>query len=244
MEVTELKQVRLGADGRDDRDRISDAVAVLRSEAGFGERHRATIRVLPMRLPSAEVVGAVDVMFEAPWVPCVYIIGLRYAPGFRGRPLRSSHEKYPIFELNRATVDAAGTVRLADGTVLENVEMLTAPMMSEPSDLDWRILAAALKVIKDGETCFRSLREGVPAPHVDFVPDLRGLDWARLPKLKTPPLKVIVAEIRRIDPELRASVQKIADALRKFGLRVPVPRPRVNKVSKPAKALSGMTPAR
>jgi hypothetical protein len=237
MAGTESKRIGLDAKGRDGRDKISDAVAVLRADAGFGDRHRATIRVLPMRLPSAEVVGAVDVLFEAPWVPGVYIVGLRYAPGFRGRRLRSGFEEYPIFELNRATVDAVGTVTLADGTVLEDVEMLTAPMLAEPTDLDSKILAAALKVIEGGEACFRTLQEDVPAAHRAFVPDIRPLDWGRLRNLKTPPLKQLVAAIKVVDPELAdKSSQKIADTLRKFGIRVPIPRPRISRSRQRAKA--------
>jgi hypothetical protein len=228
--MSKFEHVRLAAEDRDTRAKITDAIAVLRAEAGFGERHRAKIQVLPMRLPSAKVVGAVDVVFEAPWVPCVYIVGLRYAPGFRGRPPRSGHARYPIFELNRAAVDAAGTVTLADGTVLENVELLSAPMLAEPTDLEWQILTAALKVIEDGEASVRSLREGVPAAHAQFVPDVRALDWARLPGRKLPPLKELVAAIKGVDARLKnVAPQTIANALRKFGLRVPVPRPRVNK---------------
>jgi hypothetical protein len=237
MEVTGFEQIRLDAVGRDGRNKISDAIALLRAEAGFGERHRATIRALPMRLPSAEVVGAVDLLFEAAWVPCVYAVGLRYAPGFRGRPLRSGYQEYPIVELNRATVNAAGTVTLADGTVLENVEMLTAPMLAEPTDLDRQILAAALKVIEGGESCFRSLQEDVPAAHRAFVPDIRQLDWGRLRTLKTRPLKQLVAAIKDVDPELEVrSNEKIANTLCKFGVRVPIPRPRISRSRKRAKA--------
>jgi hypothetical protein len=55
MEVTKFTPIRLGADGRDDRDKISDAIAMLRAEAGFGERHRATIRVLPNATAGATI---------------------------------------------------------------------------------------------------------------------------------------------------------------------------------------------
>ena len=109
-------------------------------------------------------------------------------------------------------------------------------MMTDPSELDWRIIRAALKVIEGGENCYRSVRDGLLAADPESAPDLRFLDCARLSGLTPPPLKDIVAGIARIDPKLKASGQKIADALCKFGLRVPPPRPRVNRARETAKA--------
>jgi hypothetical protein len=117
-------------------------------------------------------------------------------------------------------------VKLADGTELYAIELLTAPMLTEPSELDWRIVHAALKVIEGGDRCYRSLRDGLPAEQSALVPDERFLDCAKLPDLKPPPLKDIVQGFARVDPTLKVSGQKVADALRKFGIRIPAPRPR------------------
>jgi hypothetical protein len=235
MSAIELKYMRLSPEKRDRRRKVSDAIAVLCAEAGFGERHRATIRVMPLRLVSAELVGLVEVLFEAPWVPCTYSVELRTAPQFRGRGSRGYQER-PIIELNRAVVDATGLVTLADNTELSAVEVLSAPMLTEPSELDWRIIHLVLKTIEGGEQCYRSLGEGLPSATPDHVEDVRFLDCQMLPALNPPPLNDIVKGIARLDPTLHASGQKIADALRKFGVRVPSPRPRLKKSSASAKA--------
>lgn len=229
---------KLAEQDRNSRRRVADAVAVLRKHADFTEHDRAKIRVGRLRLPSGETVGFTEVLFDAPWEDMGYSVSLRTAARFRGRRQRPppQYEEFAIIRLNRAEVDAAGMVMLDDGTVLYAVEVLTAPMLTEPSELDWRIVHAALKVIDGGDRCYRSWREGVPFSRPDLVPDERSLDCNELPKLKPPPLKDIVQGIARVDPTLNVSGQKIADALRRFGIRVPVPRPRVKASRENAKA--------
>ncbi len=221
---------KLSDNDRDSRRIVADAVEVLRKNAGFTEHDCAKIRVPLLRLPLGESVGFVEVLFDAPWVDMGYSVSLRTAARFRGRRQDSTHyEEFAIIRLNRAGVNFAGTVVLADGTVLYAVEVLTAPMMAKPSEFDWRIVHAALKIIDGGDSCYRSLREGVPFSRPDAVPDERFLDCSELSKLKPPPLKAIVQGIASVDPTLDVSAQKIADALRKFGVRLPSPRPRRNE---------------
>ena len=228
---------KLAEQDRDSLRQVADAVAVLRKNAGFTEHDRAKIRVGRLRLPSGEIVGLIEVLFDAPWEDKGYSVSLRTAARFRGRRRGSpQYEEFEIIRLNRAEVDAAGTVMLADQTELYAVEVITAPMLTDPSELDWRIVHAALKVIDGGDRCYRSLRDGLPPDQSDLVPDEFFLDAARLPDLKPPPLKDIVQGIAEIDSTLKVSGQKVADALRKFGIRVPVPRPRVKASRKTANA--------
>ena len=222
-----LEYQRLFEEDRQSRRAVTDAVAVLRNH-GFTQHDRANIRVGRLRLPSGEIVGFTEVLFDAPWEDKGYSVALRTAVRFRGRRKGSTqYEDFEIIRLNGAEVDAGGVVKLADGTELYAIELLTAPMLTEPSELDWRIVHAALKFIDGGDRCYRSPRDGLPPAQSDFIPDERILDCAKLPDLKAPPLKDIVQGVKCVDPALNISGQKIADALRKFGIRVPVPRPRV-----------------
>lgn len=224
-----LEYQRLFEEDRQSRRAVTDAVAVLRQNAGFTDQDRAKMRVGRLRLPSGETVGLIEVLFDAPWEDKGYSVALRTAARFRGRRKGSpQYEEFEIIRLNRAEIDSAGVVVLADQTVLYAVEVIAAPMLTEPSALDRRIVRAALKVIDGGDHCYRNLRDGLPSDQSDLVPDEYFLDSATLPNLKPPPLKDIVQGIAEVDPTLKATGQKIADALRKFGIRIPAPRPRVN----------------
>jgi hypothetical protein len=68
------------------------------------------------------------------------------------------------------------------------------------------------------------------------VPDLRALDYSRVRTIQAPPLKVIQGYIEDNDPECKPSIQKIADALAAFGVRVPRPRPRTISERTPRRA--------
>ena len=69
--------------------------------------------------------------------------------------------------------------------------------------------------------CFRNLRDDLPQSHRDQTPDLWVLDYDRLHTINAPPLKVIRGYIADSDPALKVSLQKISDALRTFGIRIP-----------------------
>jgi hypothetical protein len=210
-----------------------DAVALLRECVRLNDDDRATIHVGLLQLPSGETVGLPYLMFDAPWEEATFVVSLRTAPRFRGRRQGASKKvEYEIKRLNNAEVDRAGTVTLSDQSILYSVEMSSAPMMAEPSELDWKIVHAALACIKGGERCYRSMREEVPFGDPELIPEDRYLDCQRLSGLELPPLKELVAAIRKHDRGLdKKSQQKIADALRKFGLRLPTSRRRVHRAS-------------
>ena len=64
----------------------------------------------------------------------------------------------------------------------------------------------------------------MPAEFREMVPDVRVLDCNKLSGLDIPSLEAIAAYIAERDRTLRRlSLQKIADALRRFGMRVPNP---------------------
>src|SRR5665213_2305415 len=72
-------------------------------------------------------------------------------------------------------------------------------------------------------------------PYSGMVSGLRFIDCNTLSGLKIPLLKTVAAYIADRDPTLKLlSPQKISDALRKFGIRVPTGRPRRNSRRTPA----------
>jgi hypothetical protein len=196
----------------------------------FTEKSRAGIQVAPLRLPSGSVVGLVNVEFNGPLPEVVCIVSLATSVKFRAvRQGSSQHEYYDIFRLDGAAVDGAANVTLADGTSLRAVNVIPAYLPLEPSGLDWRIVHHTIALIGAEDQCYRRLRDGLPTRVHDMVPDRRFLDCSNLFGLKTPPLKAIAAYIADHDPTLKLlSLQKIADALRNYGIRVPTPRPRVS----------------
>src|SRR5262249_37607383 len=120
-------------------------------------------------------------------------------------------------------------VALTNGAELRAVELVPALLPRNPSELDWRIVHHTVAIIGAEERCYRSLGKGLRRPLRDMVPDARFLDCQQLSGLDLPPLKVLALDIAARDPTLkRLSQQKIADALRKFGIRIPRPRPRRN----------------
>jgi hypothetical protein len=61
----------------------------------------------------------------------------------------------------------------------------------------------------------------------EMIPEIRFINCGALEGLELPSLKYLAAQIGKKDPTLkRLSHQKIADALRKFGMRIPASRPR------------------
>ena len=69
--------------------------------------------------------------------------------------------------------------------------------------------------------CFRNLRDHLPERYREQIPDWWVLDYGRVCKIQAPPLKVIRGYIADKDPDLKVSLQKISDALKMFGIRIP-----------------------
>jgi hypothetical protein len=208
---------------RNKRRSTADALDVMCRFAGFGAQDQAEIRVGLLRLPSSTIVGIVLVMFDSPIHHKVYIVSLPTSTHFRAiREGSSQREKVDISLLDGAAVAADGTARLTDGARLRAVEVVPARLPKEPSELDWRIVHHAIPIAGAEGRCYRSLRHGLPPDQQAMVPDLRFLDCGTLPGLHVPCLKVIAGRVADRAPDLaEPSCQKIADALRDFGIRTP-----------------------
>jgi hypothetical protein len=217
---------RIGEATRNGRRTVADGLDVLRKAASFADHNRAEVRIGPLELPSGDRVGLVDIWFEVPALNKVYVVSLATSASFRG--ILDGTCQRAIFDiscLHGATIDGYGEVTLRDGSKLRAVEMIPTRLLRDPTKLDWRIVHHTLAIIK-AEHCYRSVWEDVPFPTATMVP-LRFLDCARLARFDLPSLKKLRHAIAQRDWTLRnLSEQKLTDALRKFGMRVPPPRPR------------------
>jgi hypothetical protein len=220
---------RLFEEHRNSRRTIADAIEDLRQACDFNSNDRAEIRIGPLRLSPRDVVGLVDVGFKAPVGDKISIVSLPTSAQFSAiRHGASRRDCFEIIRLNGAVVDADANVLLKEGGILSAVEVIPTLLLNQPTELDLRIVCLTVSMIRAENDCCRSLRAGVPQPQQDMVPDRRFLDCSKLYGLVVPPLKEIAYYIAQNDRALRTlSHQKIADALRKFGMRVPKPRPRV-----------------
>jgi hypothetical protein len=210
---------------RRSRRTMADAMAVLRDHVDFAETDRAEIRVGRLKLPSAEVVGLVQTVFIQPGSDKGHVVSLPTSKRFRARrPNTSEYERFDIAELHEATLDGTGNVRLRDGATLRAVEVIPARLPLAPSALDWLIVYHTIRFVDAEEQCFQSLRDAFNDLPIDMVPDLFWIDCSKLNGLPIPTLDSIAAYIASIERTL-VSQQKIADTLRKFGVRFPQPRP-------------------
>jgi hypothetical protein len=222
---------RLLEELRTKRRTVADALDVVRLVLGLQDAPRGQIQIAPFCLPSGEWTALVNVVF--PELGC--IVSLPTSAQFRARSAQTSeYQEFEISRLDGAEVDSEASVLLADGIPLRAVEVLPTHLPYKPSELDERILRLVIS-LTGSEYCYRSIREGLPEHRQHQVPDVRGLDYSRVRKIQAPPLKVIRGFIEDQHPDLKVSNQKIADALARFGIRVPRPRPR---------AISSRTPSR
>jgi hypothetical protein len=212
------RYVRLQEGRRTSRRTVADAIDVVRQVLGLNEIPRGQFEIGPLQLPSSKWTALVNVVF--PDLSCV--VSLPTAARFRARKgLSSQQTELEISQLDHAEVCSDGSVLLLNGTRLRAVEVVPTRLPYEPSTLEERILRHLISLTSAESDCYRSIREGLPE-HLQYqVPDFRTLDYSRVRKIQAPLLKVIRGHIEDNDPDLKASNQKIADALATFGVRVP-----------------------
>jgi hypothetical protein len=222
---------------RNRRVTVSDAIEVLAQSGAFGGGDVAEIQVGGICLPSGKVVGLTNVSFNNDALDKTLVVSLATSAQFNAkRQGESAARTFSIFELDGATVANDGSVRLSDGTILRAVEVIPANLPLKPSELDWRIVRHVIRIIGAEGRCYRSLREHakprcLDLPH-DIIPDIRFIDCSALKGLELPSVKSLVAQIAKIDPALKnLSRQTIANALCKFGMRIPASRPQKQAVA-------------
>jgi hypothetical protein len=218
---------RLSEEARNSRRTMADAVEVLREKVGFGDNDRAEVSIGLLKLPSAEVVGVVQIIFDPQRGDKAYVVSLPTSKQFKAyRANAPQRDRFDIAELHGATLDGRGAVLLTNGIALQAVEVIPACLPLEPTKLDWRIIRYALSII-GANHCYRHWASGLPSQLQEMLADLRFVDCSAFESLTPPPLKVLSSRIREKDPTLKMlSGQQVADTLRKFGIRIPIARPR------------------
>jgi hypothetical protein len=206
---------------------VADAIEVLHKDAGFEGGDRAEIRLGPMRLPSGDIVNLVGIFFESAVHQKTFIVWLPTAVKFRA--ILHDHsviDQFDIGRLEEAVLDDAGNVELRDGTLMRAVEIIPALLPYEISALDRAIVALTLSQMDALDKCSYS-SGGVFFDYPEDDPYVGCIDCSKLAGLSIPELKVIKGYIEDREPRLATlSAQKISDTLRKFGMRIPVSRPR------------------
>ena len=204
---------------------IADAIDVLQKSVGFDGDDRGQIQLGRMRLPSGDVVSLTWVSFESAAHRKTFIVKLPTALKFKA----TSQDELLIDDIGRlegATLDEKGNVELQDGTLMRAVEITPALLPYEISSLDRAIVALTISQMNALDICSYS-SGGVFLDHSKDDPDVGFIDCSKLTDLNVPILKVIKGHIADRAPELATvSEQKIADALRKFGMRIPAKRTR------------------
>jgi hypothetical protein len=218
--------VRLQEEKRTRRRSIADVVGVV-SRFDPPTDPIGRIQICPLRLPRGDRTYLVEVAF--PKLGCV--VSLPTSARFKARSMTHSLREGDIRLLSDAKVYSDGTVALRNGKHLRAVEVVPSYLPYEPSPLDLRILRYVI-ALTGADYCYRSIRENLPVPYRDMVPDVCALDFGRVANLRVPYLKVIKAYIEDHDPALAVSSQKIADALAAIGVR----RPRRRRARTPSAA--------
>lgn len=218
-----MQYLRLDEKNRQSRRTIADALEVLRREASFGVCDRALVRSRSFRLPSTEVAGVVQVIFDPSEGELSYVVSLPTSSGFYAKDWNSlQRAHYDIGALDGAEIDELGNGLLTDGTKVRAIELIPSHLPLDPTELDVRILHGTL-MHSGAEQCYRSVRDDIPGD--PRVPDLRGIDYSRLSGLNIPSLESIAAFLAERHPALPVpSPQTISNALRKFGVRLPKAR--------------------
>jgi hypothetical protein len=228
---------RLAPDGHASRRTMADALEELRTLPDFGDTSCAHVRVQPLRLPCGDRVGLTQLEFVGSLPEVVYLVSLPTAARFRGKSQGAAEQcGGDIFALDQAIIDAMGGVTLADGRLLQAVEIIPARLATTPSELEWRIINNLIAVRHAKDRCVPYWRDKVPADIREIIPaSLRRIDCQAVSQLEAPPLKVLAAYIADREPTLPVpSLQKLADALGAFGVRTRVPRPRRRQSRNPA----------
>jgi hypothetical protein len=204
---------------------VADAIEVLHKRVGFEGHDRAQIRLGPMRLPSGDIVSLIGIFFESAVHQKTFVVWLPTAVKFRAiLQGQSVINQFDIDRLQEATLDDAGNVKLRDDTSMRAVEIIPARLPYKLSRSDCTIISITILTLNARETCAYSTG-GLFSEHPDDDPTSGFIDCAKLAGLKVPELKVIKGHIEK--RELATlSEQKISDTLRKFGMRIPVVRPR------------------
>jgi hypothetical protein len=198
--------------GRSSMRSVADAIDALRNEQRLAQGSLAQIRTNPLRLPTGEEPSIVLVVCRANPGEHTWGVALPTSSHFTGARPGQSQETFEISRLDRGSVNEQNLVMLPDGTCLNGVNVIPAPICRELTPLQKRIVYRTLALIPAKSKRYRG-----PASL-----DLKFLDYSTLYGLDLPSLKEIQRQLYKKDRKLRrVPHQTIANALNACGMRRP-----------------------
>ena len=202
---------------------VVDALEALRKEGRLKERSLAQIRALPFGLPSGEITFIILVISQDCRKEPAWGVALPSCTHFSAKQDDGQTIEIEASLLDKAWVDPIGVARLQDGRNLRALNVIPTPLPWELTALQKRIVYWTLKFIKAEDACY-----GPPMPGLEYetaTPGLEYLHYNRLYGLKLEKLEAIAHYIAQQDPDLGASRQTVANALRACGIcRLPAPK--------------------
>jgi hypothetical protein len=215
----------LGENERNNRRTIMDALEILRTKASFEQDDVAKIQLGMLRLLSSEIVSLVLVSFESAIHQKSFLVSLPTASSFRakleGAP---KSQEFEIARLGGATINSRGQVQLSDGAQIRGVEIIPALLPYDITPLDRAIIRQTIATLGIEEQC--RYDPGGRLPEAEFNPFDYAIDCSKLSGHPPPRLKAVQARIEDHESGFETvSLQKIANTLRKFGMRIPASRP-------------------
>lgn len=215
----------LGENERNERRTIADALEVLRTKANFEQDDLALVRLGMLRLLSNEIVGLVLVSFDSTIHQKTFLVSLPTADRFRAKLENlPTPQEFEIARLNGATIDSRGQVQLSDGAQIRGVEVIPSLLPYNITRLDGAIIRQTIAALGIEEECRYHPGHDV-LENLGFDPYRNSIDCSKLSGHPPPLVKTIQARIQDHEPGLgTVSLQKIADTLRNFGMRIPAGR--------------------
>lgn len=206
---------------------LAEAMYILEASENFREGGEGSVHIGRVDLSSGKHFHIVVLKYHVPTGQTIEV-PLHSANFFMGiERSGTERQQYPIELLHGALIGADAAATLLDRRELRAVEIIPERLPYELSALDEKIIHAAINAAKLDNTVYRSLQHGAPEEHIDYVPDLRFIDFNALAQARQAkfPLKAIAKSFAKLFPlEKVPSLQKIADTLALVGLRIPKSR--------------------
>jgi hypothetical protein len=215
------KYVPLAERNKHNRRSLADAIELLNAHAGFHTNDRATIRTSQLRVAAKEPIVQLYVIFQSLSSKVTFLVSLPASSHCTSMaPETNTFETIATLSLNDALVDYWGNVVLTDRTQLKAVGVIPTPLPYELSNLDCQILRHIIRFMKIDDEVFRTLGEELDSEIRTTLPEIRAIDFQRLPGRKIPLLKQLINSMADSgDFPKVPSVQKISTTLSKCGMR-------------------------
>jgi hypothetical protein len=216
----------LAENDRGKRRTIAGVLEVLRANANFEQDDVAEVQIGMLRLPSDQIVGLVLVSFDSTFHQKTFLVSLPTADRFRAKlENMPGPQEFEISKLDGATINSQSHVPLSDGAQIRGVEVVPALLPYNITALDWAVIRQTIAELGIEEECRYDPGELVRKT-LGATPIPGGIDCSKLSGREAPLLKVIQARVEDHEPDFeKVSLQKIAETLHKFGMRIPASRP-------------------